>query len=210
MKRDQPNPILYLYEYSQVPEEILYRKNDEELSPWSQIDNIGTAGEKTLFFNEIDKENKGQGGGEAPPTVLCVGIGTYKTTEDGEIYLCVLIDPKSRIVYAYSLGVYRSPELVRKALEILFSEKVFSLVLLSSRNSIYQKQLYREILAPYPVEARTTAKGTRGGVMAVSTFYSQLMRKKGSAIFQNWQEAVDWLSRYIFYYNAERNVNSRG
>lgn len=62
MKRDQPNPILYLYEYSQVPEEILYRKNDEELSPWSQIDNIGTAGEKTLFSMKQIKKTRAKAG----------------------------------------------------------------------------------------------------------------------------------------------------
>ena len=53
-------------------------------------------------------------------------------------------------------------------------------------------------------KAKMTARGTRGGVMAVSTFFSQLMRKKGRTIFRNWQEAVDWLENYIHNYNQER------
>lgn len=171
----------------------MYRKNDEELRPWHPTDAIWTTGEQSKIL----------------PKMLCVGIGTYKTTEDGEIYLCVLIEPKRRIVYAYSLGVYRSPELVGKALKNLFFEKTFSLTLLSSRNAIYQKKLYGEILAQYPVEARMTTKGSRGGVIAVSSFYSRLMRRKGSEVFRNWQEAVDWLSRYIFYYNYEMNIKNR-
>lgn len=204
MSQNHLNPILYLYEYSQVPEEIFYRKNDEALRPWSGAD-------------DRDKRQE-----KEKPELLCVGIGTYRTVQDGEIYLCILIEPECRTVYAYSLGVYRSPQLVDRALEILFSKKLTEshfldsqeslthsdepkpLILLSSQNPIYRKKQYSEILAKYPVEAKMTARGTRGGVMAVSTFFSQLMRKKGRTIFRNWQEAVDWLENYIHNYNQER------
>ncbi|MBQ9990931.1 MAG: hypothetical protein IJP31_08320 [Lachnospiraceae bacterium] len=178
------NPILYLHEYEEVPEEIFYRKNDEELRPWH-------APEKRSAFPPVE--------------LLNVGIGTYKTTEDGEIYLCVLIHPESRKILSYSLGVYRSPRLVGKALENLFAGGHFDLTLLSSQNPVYRKPEYGKILEKNGVKARMTAKGSRGGVMAVSTFFSQLMRKKGSYVFRGWQEAIDWLSEYIWNYNCTRS-----
>lgn len=46
-----------------------------------------------------------------------------------------------------------------------------------------------------------TVKGTRGGVSVVSTYFSQLMRRKGSTVFTTWQDAVDWLSMDIERYN---------
>ena len=37
--------------------------------------------------------------------------------------------------------------------------------------------------------------------MAVSTFFSQLMIRKGGYIFFDWQDGVNWLSRYLLEYN---------
>lgn len=173
------SPILYLHEYRHVPEEILLWKNDEHLTQWSaescpppEISQTATAHTPGL------------------PPLLCVGIGTYKTLADGELYLCVLIDPQSRRVFSWSLGVYRSAELVDRTLERLFAiynQRVSvtgsPLVIRSSRNAVYGTRLYRDVLAQYPVQGEMTEKGTRGGVMAVSTFFSQLMIRKGGYIF---------------------------
>lgn len=190
-------PILYLHEYRHVPEEILLWKNDEHLTPWSAEscpppESAQTAAAHTPVL----------------PPLLCVGIGTYKTLADGEFYLCVLIDPQSRRVFSWSLGVYRSAELVDRALERLFAiydQRVSvtgsPLVIRSSRNAVYGTRLYRDVLAQYPVQDEMTEKGTRGGVMAVSTFFSQLMIRKGGYIFFDWQDGVDWLSRYLLEYN---------
>ena len=175
-------PIQYLFEYTDVPSEILYRKNDEAL--------------RTKGMNQLQSEKR--------PSLLCVGIGTYKTRKDGEIYLCILISPDSREILSYSLGVYRSPELVARALDILFQNGKFPLSLRSSRNPIYQKKEYEQILARYEVFQEMTEKGTCGGGSAVSTFFSLLMRKKGRLMFQSWQEAIDWLEEYINRYNSSR------
>lgn len=191
------SPILYLHEYRHVPEEILLWKNDEHLTPWNAEscpppESAQTAAAHTPVL----------------PPLLCVGIGTYKTLADGELYLCVLIDPQSRRVFSWSLGVYRSAELVDRALERLFAiydQRVSvtgsPLVIRSSRNAVYGTRLYRDVLAQYPVQGEMTEKGTRGGVMAVSTFFSQLMIRKGGYIFFDWQDGVDWLSRYLLEYN---------
>lgn len=180
------NPILYLHEYQHIPEDMLYWKNDEYLKSQKPVS------EKDAGFSGFDASD---------PIHLCVGIGTYKTSCDGEIYLCALINSGNRRVEGYSLGVYRSAELVGRALEMFFQEKK-TVTLRSSRNPVYKKEIMENILAGYPgVVWETTQRGTRGGVMAVSTFFSQLMRKKGSFIFKTWQDAIDWLERYIIEYN---------
>lgn len=185
-----PSPILHLHEYEHIPEDVLLWKDDEHLTPWSaescEPPETASAPQKPVL-----------------PPLLCVGIGTYRTQADGEIYLCILIDPDTRRLFSWSMGVYRSAELVGRALERLFAmydQRVSvpgdPLVIRSSRNAVYGR-LYRDILAQFPVRGEMTEKGTRGGVMAVSTFFSQLMIRKGGYDFTNWQDAVDWLSRYL-------------
>lgn len=207
MQLENHSPILYLHEYRHIPDEIVRWKNDENLKPWKP--DLFTASdfpEYKFREPETDRSQSEELSGGIPER-LCVGIGTYKTTKDGEIYLCILIDPEDRTVKSYSIGVYRSEELVEKALGNLFAvygEPDKPLILRSSQNSLYQRKQYRELLEAYPVRAEMTEKGTRGGVMAVSTFYSQLMRRKGSYEFRDWQAAVDWLSNYIYRYNAKK------
>ncbi|MCH1981173.1 hypothetical protein MCG98_01100 [Ruminococcus sp. OA3] len=175
-------PILYLYEYQHVTQEIAGRKNDEDLRSV-----------KLPYMREADKKEM--------PQRLYGGVGTYKTVRDGEIYLCTLLNPETEKVAAYSIGVYRSAELVGKALQNLFQshrQPEEAVIIRSSQNSLYSTEVYRKILSEYHVVSEMTQKGTRGGVAAVSIFFSKLMRKKGRYEFQNWQEAVDWLMWYLW------------
>lgn len=198
------NPILYLEEYKTLPEDIYLWKQDEELHPAANvIIRLQTEGtpEKTHCPDKAYN----------PKNAYCVGIGTYKTSEDGEIYLCVLLNSESRTVAAYSFGVYRSPELVGKALENFFCLRegnTCEISLLSSRNAIYQSETYAGILAAYPVRARMTEKGSHGQAAVVSTYFSQLMRRKGKQSFSGWQGAIDWLTADILRYNLSRTSQS--
>lgn len=188
------NPILYLHEYKYIADEIALWKNDEDLHPYSLYNHY------PLMEDDPD-ENIGN-----MPERLCVGIGTYKTQRDGEIYLCILIEPVTKKVEAYSLGVYRSAELVTKAVDNLFElygAPSAPVIIRSSQNYIYKTNEYHKCMADYPVILEMTEKGSRGGVAAVSTFFSQLMRKKGTYSFVTWQDAVDWLSSYIFTHNIK-------
>lgn len=74
---------------------------------------------------------------------------------------------------------------------------------MSSRNPIYLKREYLDIISHYPVEPEMTTRGTRGGASVVSTYFSQLMRRKGSTVFVTWQDAVDWLSTDIERFNMK-------
>ncbi|UWP60758.1 hypothetical protein [Ruminococcus gauvreauii] len=177
MNENEYHPILYLYEHQYAPQDIVLWKNDEDLQA-ADLPHMETSVKRNM------------------PQRVCVGIGTYKTVRDGEIYLCVLLDPVTKKLEAYSIGVYRSGELVGKALQNLFQSHEQSeqpVIIRSSKNPLYRTEVYKKILLKYPVIPEMTEKGTRGGVAVVSTFFSQLMRKKGGYVFQTWQEAVDWL-----------------
>lgn len=217
MKLQEYNPILYLEDYESIPDEIYRWKEDEELRPAP-----GWGGSAATL------EGPNQ---TSVPERLCVGIGQYHTEQDREIYLCVLLNRDTRSVESCSFGVYRSPELVAKALDIFFRiypitaqglnensrNTAFSadfqtgtipqiskkISLLSSRNAIYQKKDYLEMISRYHVQPEMTVKGTRGGASVVSTYFSQLMRRKGCTIFYTWQDAIDWLSADIVKYNQK-------
>ena len=204
----RPSPILYLYEYDYVPEDILLAKNDEELTApaFDGVEREDFAGSTELAEPELPKLEL--------PELLCVGVGTYRTRAEGPLYLCVLIDPASRRIFSWSVGVYRSCELVGRALERLFAMGDLTLptssrvTLRSSRNSLYRSGPYRDLLAKYPVSGELTEPGTRGGVMAVSTFFSRLMIRKGGYEFADWQDGVDWLGRYLVWYNGSLSGGS--
>ncbi|MCA5960912.1 hypothetical protein LC724_11560 [Blautia sp. RD014234] len=38
-----------------------------------------------------------------------------------------------------------------------------------------------------------TSPGERGGIANISTYFSCLKRRLGGCIFEDWQDAVDWL-----------------
>lgn len=187
------NPILYLRDYRWAPEDLVKRKADDGLCPAVSFIRESTEGH-TEYGTEI-----------LPPAPcrLCTGIGTYQTETDGELYLCVILRRASGMVLAYSFGVYRSAELVGKALENFFClYKAHSgITLLSSRNPLYQTKQYSELLTKFPLDPLMTQKGSRGQAADVSTFYSQLMRKKGRISFHTWQDGIDWLTMYLLKHN---------
>lgn len=186
--------ILHTEDYEHIPGDIALWKMDDELRhPVT----------KEQVRQWMDRK-QGKGKCKNAYNRLCVGIGTYSTQQDGEIYLCAILDSVTRKVAAYSLGVYRNAELVEKALENFFSiyeKSCTDIVLLSSQNPVYKSKLYEQVTARFPINTEMTKKGTRGGAFVVSTYFSQLMRRKSGTVFQTWQDAVDWLVMDILNYN---------
>lgn len=193
------DPVMHLEEYRHLPEGIRGWKDDERLAAAMKREEL----ERLKVLNH-EGENRRR---DKSPCCLAVGIGTYKTTEDGELYMCALLDRNTRKVMAYSFGVHRSAELVGKALENYFElygmESGAESSLLSSQNPLYRSREYQELLKDFAVKAEMTQKGSRGQAAVVSTYFSQLMRRKGCVIFRDWQDAVDWLTMDILSYNLK-------
>ena len=77
------SPILYLHEYQHIPDEIVRWKNDEDLKPWKpDMFTVADFPECNFREPETDRTHSEELPGGIPER-LCVGIGTYKTTEDG-------------------------------------------------------------------------------------------------------------------------------
>lgn len=139
-----------LDEYKYIADEIALWKNDEDLHPYSLYNHYP-------LIEDNPDENIGN-----MPERLCVGIGTYKTQRDGEIYLCILIEPVTKKVGTYSLGVYRSAELVAKAVDNLFelhNAPSAPVIIRSSQNPIYKTNEYHRCMPDYPVILEMTEKG---------------------------------------------------
>lgn len=179
------NKILYLYDYKYIPTEISYWKNDEMLY----------SDEKVLqqkICKSLEEEK-----------ILWAGIGTYLTAQDGELYMCVLLEEMTKRVLSYSFGVYRSAELVGKALEGLFlNNEEQRITLKTSRNALYQTKWYDQMLSCYGIKGEMTPRGSRGQAAIVSNYFSWLMRRKGKLVFENWQDAINWLENDIRKYNG--------
>lgn len=201
MKLLAANSILYLEEYQKLPDEIYRWKKDEELVKNYSREDL-----------QCPKWLEKVPGNVRCPDDLCVGIGTYRSQRDGEIYMCSILNRKNRCVEAYSFGVYRSPELIRRAMEIFFEQYDVDVraevSMLVSRNPIYRTKQCQEIMREFPVTVRMTQPGTRGGAAVVSTYFSQLMRRKGARAFEGWQDAVNWLTEDILEYNLALTTKS--
>lgn len=218
MRLEQLNPVLYLEDYEEIPDDILRWKDDAELQPGAGW--LRRAEQFQIAEQSQKKEQPATSGRfktKAPiPDRLCIGIGQYKTEMDGDIYLCAILSRDTREVVSCSFGVYRSPDLVKKALELFFEiykypnqngqERNQRISLLCSRNPIYQKKRYHQILERFPIEPMMTPPGSRGQAAVVSTYFSQLMRRKGGTVFYTWQDAIDWLSDDITHYNERLSM----
>lgn len=49
------------------------------------------------------------------------------------------------------------------------------------------------VLGCFPVRPSMTSPGERGGIANISTYFSSLKRRLGGCIFEDWQDAADWL-----------------
>lgn len=134
-----------------------------------------------------------------------VGVGSYKTFQDGPVYLCVILDLFDLRIVGISIGGYRSHELVEMALDniCIQPEKWYGNVILHcGQNAIYKKKEYAQMVGRYKVSPSMTSKGEVGG-NTISVFYSKLKRRAGYHLFNDWQEAIFWMDRELFIYNKK-------
>lgn len=136
---------------------------------------------------------------------FCIGIGIYNTKSDGPLYLAGIIDMYDKSAAGIVLGGYRSSELAGAAMDtILESKKVREMVpvLHSSQNPIYRSKDYHREVECRAVIPSMTSKGERGGNALISTFFSQIKRRKKGYQFENWQDAVDWLENDLLLHRV--------
>lgn len=141
---------------------------------------------------------------ESPLQKLCIGIGHYKTKDNKEFHLCVLLDLYDRAIRTYTIGQLFSEGLcgdVFQKLMLCIREAKGTPIIHSSRNRIYQSGEYKKLLNSHSLIGSMTEAGTKGGIAPISTFFSNLKRKMPGQTFSNLQDGVDWIEAYIFQYN---------
>ena len=215
----------YLFTYKDIPSAILYGREDDDIVSGGDYRALCHAyhlpvadyekyyNKRVILTREVSKD---QDIAYHFPNVVgkdytakrlnekwMVGVGTYKTFQDGPIYLCVILDLFDLRIVGISVGGYRSPELVEMALDNICIDPEDwhgNVILHCGQNAIYRRKQYAEIVAKYRVSPSMTSKGEVGGNI-ISVFFSKLKRRAGYYLFNDWQEAIFWIERELFSYN---------
>ena len=219
---------LPLYDYEDIPGELLYRVDDSEVCSGENIDALCRAfgiSEETyraykgsrMCAKAIAEPQDWEGGfpNRVNRSFQCgkenekwvIGVGTYPTVENGPLYMCAVLDLYDRSAVGYSFGGFFSVQLAAFALDMAFARKGVEgpVILHCSRNPIYHTRMYARIVAGYPILPSMTSKWEKGGIAPVSTFFSGMKRRMGSYVPKDWQEACDWLEKEMFLYNFSHN-----
>ncbi|MDO4976949.1 MAG: hypothetical protein Q4E53_06780 [Eubacteriales bacterium] len=141
---------------------------------------------------------------KGPYKKYCIGIGNYDTRDEGTLYMCTLIDLYDRSIQAVSFSAEKNAELIQEAIDHIASFAPCQHFLIhSSQNEIFKTKEYKKICNDFKVTMSMTEKGSHGGIMPVSTFFSTLKRRMNGYVFTDLQDGIDYLTVYILKYNLE-------
>lgn len=136
---------------------------------------------------------------------FCIGIGQYDTRDEDKIYMGVLLDLYDRSVAAITFSTEIDMDIADALIQRVADYSVRSdLVVHSSHKQYYTSMEYHDVCEVYHVTMSMTQPGTRGAIMPISTFFSEIKRKMGDYQFTDMQDARDWLSVYLMRYNVEK------
>jgi transposase InsO family protein len=166
-------------------------------------------GNKEIFPNLLKQRNKAINPGE----VLVSDI-TYVSTEEGWLYLAVVMDLITRKILGYSMGPRITSELVQGACKRAFQKtKEVKIELFHSDRGIqYSSNLVKELLENQGISQSMSGKGNCYDNAAMESFFHTLkveliQRKK----YKSREEAKQDIFEYIeIYYNRQRIHSSIG
>jgi transposase InsO family protein len=142
------------------------------------------------------------------PDQVWVGDTTYLRTEEGWLYLAVLLDLYSRMVVGWSMGTRNSEELTLAALEMALGRRqpLPGLIHHTDRGSQYTAKTYQQQLGARGVRASMSAKGNCYDNAAAESFFHTLKTELADEIpFRMRSEARAGVFDYIeVFYNRQR------
>ena len=143
-----------------------------------------------------------------------VGDITYLPTQQGWLYLAVVLDLKSRRVVGYALGASLETRLVRQALEQALRRRrpAPGLIHHSDRGGQYAASEYRELLERAGIQQSMSRKGDCWDNAVAESFFATLEwelvdRSQWSTRAQAGRAVVEYIERW---YNPERRHSSLG
>jgi putative transposase len=142
------------------------------------------------------------------PNETWVGDITYLWTQEGWLYLAVLLDLYSRKVVGWSLSSHVDSELVQGALEMAIGRRhpQAGLIHHTDRGSQYASHAYRDILRDHAMVCSMSGKGDCLDNAVAERFFGSLKRERTSnRHYETRQEARHDVIDYIeMFYNSTR------
>lgn len=142
------------------------------------------------------------------PNKAYVGDITYIWTEEGWMYLAVLIDLYSRMVVGWSMSKRMKANLVVSALEMAVKKRspLKGLIVHSDRGSQYASHAYQRLISKYDFQCSMSRKGNCWDNAPAESFFKTL---KSDLIyhvrFKTREEAEAAIFEYIeVFYNRQR------
>jgi transposase InsO family protein len=147
------------------------------------------------------------------PNTAWAGDITYIQTEEGWLYLAVVLDLYSRQVVGWSMQPHMQTSLVADALRMAWFRRrpEPGLIFHSDRGSQYCSQAFQQILAEYGMQSSMSRKGncwdnapteSLWGSLKVGRLYGMRFEMRRQAM----DEVIDWLT----YYNYRRLHSTLG
>ena len=135
-------------------------------------------------------------------------------TQEGWIYLAVVIDLYSRRVVGWSMDRRMKKALVNRALMMAINlwKPPPSLIHHSDRGSQYASHAYQALLKQHGIICSMSRKGNCWDNAPVERFFSSLKREwTGDRLYQTRQEAIADVREYVaVYYNSKRLHSTLG
>ena len=134
------------------------------------------------------------------PNVAWCGDITYLWTEEGWLYVSVLVDLYARKVVGWGMSDHVDTQLVTDALEMALGRRrpPTGLVHHSDRGSQYASYAYRELLAAHGIVCSMSGKGDCLDNAVAERFFGSLKRERTSKYsYRTRQEARDDVIDYI-------------
>lgn len=139
---------------------------------------------------------------------------TYLWTQEGWVYLAVVIDLYSRRVVGWSMDRRMKKALVIRALTMAVNlrKPPAGLIHHSDRGSQYASEAYQRLLKRYGMVASMSRKGNCWDNAPVERFFSSLKREwTADRLYRTRQEAIADVREYIaVYYNSRRLHSTLG
>jgi transposase InsO family protein len=150
----------------------------------------------------------------AKPDQAWAGDITYIWTDEGWLYLSVLLDLYSRKVVGWAMSSHIDTDLVQQALEMALGRRRPSAGLLhhSDRGSQYASHVYRNLLADHGIICSMSGKGDCLDNAVAERFFGSLKREWTSHCdYATRQEAKGDIIAYIeMFYNSRRKHSYLG
>lgn len=139
-----------------------------------------------------------------------VGDVTYVRTNEGWLYLAIILDLYSRRVVGWSASERNDARLVVGALTKALSQRrpPKELMMHSDRGSTYASELHRGLLKEHQIRCSMSRKGDCWDNAVAESFFASLKREGLEEQYESRRTAYQAASEYMCYYNTKRRHSS--